>query len=58
MFHDSSVKVLSCPLLPEQAEEAVKHPVADPVDVLVAGILRDDYVEVLEMLRIDTAGGR
>ncbi len=58
MFHDNSVKVLCCPLLPEQVPDALKAPVPDPVDVLVAGLQREDYIEVLELLRVEAPGDR
>ena len=57
MFHDDSVHVLSCEFSGEQAEESMRHPFSDPIDVLVAGIPRGDYIEVLEMRMIKPAAG-
>lgn len=55
MFHDKSVHVLSCEYDPEQSAELMSHPFADPIDVMIAGIPREDYIEVLEMRMIKPA---
>ena len=49
MFHDSYPHVLNCDLTPEQVENLAMHPLTDPMDVIVAGIQKDDYIDVLEM---------
>ena len=53
MFHDQQVAVLCCPLTEEQAQTIAVTPVPDPMDVIVVGIQREDYIEVLEMRRIN-----
>ena len=58
MFHDKTVHVLSCELDPEQSEELMSHPSADPIDVMVAGLPHEDYVEVLEMRMLSLAAGK
>ena len=55
MFHDTSVHVLSCEYTPEQAAELMAHPFSDPIDVMVAGLPKEDHVEVLEMRIIKPA---
>ena len=50
MFHDDSVHVLCCPLTEEQILTLTPQP--DPMDVMVVGIQRDDFVEVLEMRQL------
>ncbi|MBQ6508756.1 MAG: glycosyltransferase family 39 protein [Flexilinea sp.] len=55
MFHDKTVHVLSCEFDPEQAAELMARPVEDPIDVMIAGLPKEDYVEVLEM-RVLTLG--
>ena len=50
MFHDDRVHVLCCPLTEEQIRTL--SGAADPMDVMVVGIQRDDYVEVLEMRQL------
>ena len=52
MFHDDRVHVLSCPLTGDQIPAMTQTEIPDPMDVLVVGIQRDDYVEVLQMRRI------
>ncbi len=52
MFHDQRVHVLCCPLTEEQVKDLSLTPVPDPLDVLLAGIQREDYIEVLEMRRL------
>ena len=53
MFHDQGVHVLCCPLTEEQVKNISAEPLPDPMDVLVAGIQRDDYIEVLDMKQPD-----
>ena len=53
MFHDQQVAVLCCPLTEQQAQTIAVTPVPDPMDVIVVGIQREDYIEVLEMRRIN-----
>lgn len=53
MFHDQGVRVLCCPLTEEQVRKISAEPLPDPMDVLVAGIQRDDYIEVLDMKQPD-----
>ena len=53
MFHDRGVRVLCCPLTEEQVKNISEEPLPDPMDVLVAGIQRDDYIEVLDMKQPD-----
>ncbi|MBQ4512199.1 MAG: glycosyltransferase family 39 protein [Anaerolineaceae bacterium] len=50
MFHDDSVHVLCCPLTEDQIRTLT--PQSDPMDVMVVGIQRDDFVEVLEMRQL------
>ena len=54
MFHDQQVHVLCCPLTEEQVKSMTSLPVPDPIDVVVVGIPKEDYVEVLELRRIIT----
>ena len=54
MFHDQQVHVLCCPLTEEQVKVMTSLPVPDPIDVVVVGIPKEDYVEVLELRRIIT----
>lgn len=54
MFHDQQVQVLCCPLTDEQVKSMTSLPVPDPMDVVVVGIPKEDYIEVLEMRRIIT----
>ncbi|MBQ6520694.1 MAG: glycosyltransferase family 39 protein [Anaerolineaceae bacterium] len=49
MFHDQSVHVLNCPLTAEQVQSMSETTFQDPMDVLVVGIPKSDYIEVLEM---------
>ncbi len=56
MFHDSGVNVLNCPLTSEQASVIDTTPAPDPMDVIAVGLPREDYVEVIEMIRIDEDG--
>ena len=53
MFHDNEVHVLCCPLTEEQTQTMITARISDPMDVMVAGIQREDYIEVLEMRRFD-----
>ena len=50
MFHDDRVHVLSCPLTEEQTHNL--SGAADPMDVMIVGIQREDYIEVLEMRQL------
>ena len=52
MFHDDRVQVLCLPLNEDQAKTAFTSPVPDPMDVLVVGIQREDYIEVLDMKQL------
>ena len=52
MFHDQRVHVLCCPLIEDQVQTMTTTKIPDPMDVLVVGIQREDYVEVLEMRRL------
>lgn len=54
MFHDQQVHVLCCPLTEEQVKSMTSLPFPDPIDVVVVGIPKEDYVEVLELRRIIT----
>lgn len=53
MFHDQKVHVLCAPLTADQTDKMVMQTIPDPLDVIVVGIQRDDYIEVLEMRRLD-----
>lgn len=53
MFHDQKVHVLSCPLTEEQVHKMTTDIIPDPMDVKVAGLLKDDHIEVLEMRRFE-----
>ena len=53
MFHNDRVSVLCCPLTEEQTQTMLAAPMPDPMDVIIAGIQREDFVEVLEMRRIN-----
>ena len=53
MFHDDRVQVLCLPLNEDQAKTAFTSPVPDPMDVLVVGIQREDYIEVLDMKQLE-----
>ncbi len=55
MFHNERVHVLNCPIDPDHIYQSTQT-VEDPIDVLVAGIRRDDYIDVLEMIRITPSG--
>ena len=55
MFHNDRVHVLNCPVSADQAFQSTQ-PVDDPIDVLAAGLQRDDYIDVLEMIRIAPSG--
>lgn len=58
MFHDDRVHVLNCELTPEQAGIAASQPVPDPIDVIIAGLPGEDYIDVLELRLIHPSAGR
>ena len=58
MFQNEQVHVLSCPLAPEQVPAAIADTVPDPMDVIVVGFQREDYIEVIEMIRLDAVKER
>lgn len=55
MFHNDRVHVLNCPVNAEQIRE-LTHPTDDPIDVLIVGSDRGDFIDILEMIRIAPFG--
>lgn len=55
MFHNDRVHVLNCPVNDEQIRE-LTHPTDDPIDVLIVGSDREDFIDILEMIRIAPFG--